>query len=89
MKDVTVNICNAAEKIESYPENIQKLVWRALHYQCEIKTRRSEFLRSPQPTAKDNEKLTKYIEVFRRTQQMIIKMCRKRDLKWIIIAEEN
>lgn len=84
MKDVTVNICNAAEKIGDYPDAIQKLVWRGLQYQCEIKTRRAESPRSP----KDYEKLTKYFEAFKQTQKLILKMCRKRDLRWIIIEQE-
>jgi len=76
-----VDVCNAAEKIKDYPEPIQKLVWRALHYQCEIETRRSKPLR----TSKDYEKLTKYIEAFRQTKKLIMKMCKKRNLRWIII----
>lgn len=78
---ITVNKWNASEKIEGYPEDIQKLVWRVLHYKCEIKTRQSM---SPR-TYKDYEKLTKYIETFRHTQQLIIKMCKRNNLEWIII----
>jgi len=78
---VTVNICNAAEKIEDYPEPIQKLVWRALQYKCEIEARRSMSLVSPT----HYEKLTKYIETFRHTQQLILKMCKKRNIVGIII----
>ncbi len=80
-KSVSVNICNAAEKIESYPETIQKLVWRALHYKCEIETRQSMLPTSP----KDYEKLTRYIEAFRQTQKLILKMCRRQKLRGIII----
>jgi hypothetical protein len=80
-KYVTVNICNAAEKIADYPEPIQKLVWRALHYKCEIGTRRSMSLSS----LKHCEKITKYIEAFRQTQKLIFKMCRRQKLIGIII----
>jgi len=85
LRGVTVNIRNAAEKIEDYPEIIQKLVWRALQYQCEIKTRQSESL----TTSKDYEKLTKYIEAFRQTQKLILKMCKKRNLRRIIIEKKG
>lgn len=78
---LTVNELNASEKIEGYPVAIQKLVWGALHYKCEIKARLSMSLRTP----KDYEKLTKYIETFRHTQQLIIKMCKRHNLEWIII----
>jgi len=80
-KEITVNECNAAEKIKGYPEAIQKLVWRALQYKCEIKARRS----MPMRTNEDYTKLTKYIETFRHTQQLIIKMCKRKNLGWIII----
>lgn len=80
-KCITVNICNAAEKIEEYPEAVQKLVWRALHYKCEIETRQSMPLSSPEHYVK----LTKYIEAFRQTQKLILKMCRRRKLRGIII----
>jgi hypothetical protein len=80
-KCVTVNICNAAEKIAEYPEAVQKLVWRALQYKCEIEARRSAGLITPE----HYEKLTKYIEVFRRTQKLIYKMCRKQNLRDIVI----
>ena len=80
-QSITVNICNAAEKIEEYPEAIQKLVWRALHYKCEIETRRSNTLN----TKEHYEKLTKYIEAFRQSQKLILKMCKKRKLKGIFI----
>ncbi len=36
---------------------------------------------------KDSEKLKKYVEVFRHTQQLIIKMCGRHNLKWNIIEE--
>lgn len=84
-KGVTVNICNAAEKIGDYPEAVQKLVWGALHYQCEIETRRSKSLRSLQPTAKDYEKLTEYFMALRQAQKLILKMCKKCNLGGIII----
>ena len=71
-KCLTVNECNAAEKIKDYPEAIQKLVWIALHYKCEINALQSMPLR----TYEDAEKLTKYIETFRQTQQLIFKMCK-------------
>lgn len=80
-KCITVNICNAAEKIEEYPEAIQKLVWRTLRYKCEIETRRSITLN----TTEHYEKLTKYIEAFRQSQKLIIKMCKKRNLGGIFI----
>lgn len=85
-KCLTVNECNAAEKIKDYPEAIQKLVWRALHYKCEINALQSMSLR----TSKDYEKLTKYIETFRHTQQLICKMCKRQNprcLRWIIIED--
>ena len=77
----TVNICTAAEKIENYPESIQKLVWRALHYKCEIETRLQQLIRS----SEHPEKLTKYIEAFRQTQKLILKMCKRQNLRGIII----
>ena len=80
-KEITVNECNAAEKIKDYPEAISKLVWRALHYKCEIKARRS----MPMRTNEDYTKLTEYIKTFRHTQQLIIKMCKRKNLGWIII----
>lgn len=80
-KCVTVNICNAAEKIADYREAIQKLVWRALHYKCEIETRQAMPMSSP----KLCEKLTKYIEAFRQTQKLIFKRCRRQKLGRIII----
>jgi hypothetical protein len=80
-KRVTVNICNATEKIEDYLEAIQKLVWRALQYKCEIDSRRSTGLITPE----HYEKLTKYIEAFRQTQKLIFKMCRRRNLGDIVI----
>jgi len=80
-KCITVNICNAAEKIENYPEAVQKLVWRALPYKCEIETRQSMSPTSPE----HYEKLTKYIETFRQTQKLILKMCRRQNLRGIII----
>lgn len=80
-KRVTVNICDAAEKIEVYPDTIQKLVWRALHYKCEIETRQAGYL----GTYKHCEKLMKYIEAFRHVQLTIIKMCKKRNFNPIII----
>ena len=66
-KQITVNICNATEKIEDYPEAIQKLVWRALQYKCEIDTRRSAGLITPE----HYEKLSNYIEAFRQSQKLI------------------
>ena len=80
-KCITVNICNAAEKIEEYPENVQKLVWRALHYKCEIETRRS----MPPTSSEHYEKLTKYIDAFRQTQKLILKMCMRQKFRDIII----
>lgn len=85
-KEITVNECNAAEKIKDYPEAIQKLVWIALHYKCEINALQSMSLR----TSKDYEKLTKYIEAFRHTKQLICKMCKRQNprcLRWIIIED--
>lgn len=84
-KILTVNIMNASEKIEEYPESIQKLVWRALQYKCEIDARRSSM--DSREYYKNCEKLTNYIEAFRHTQQLIIKMCKRHNLKWIIIGE--
>ena len=80
-KCITVNICNAAEKIEEYPEAVQKLVWRALHYKCEIETRQSMPLSAPEHYVKP----TKYIEAFRQTQKLILKMCRRQKLRGSII----
>ena len=77
-----VSARDAAQKIEKYPEAIQKLVWRALYYKREIKTRQ------PAPLGIQNgeyEKLTKYIVSFRHAQNLILKMCKKRDLKPILI----
>ena len=85
-KCLTVNECSAAEKIKDYPEDIQKLVWKALRYKCEINALRSTSLR----TYNDYERLTKYIDTFRNTQQLIFKMCKKqqhRCLRWIIIED--
>ena len=78
---ITVNICNASEKIEEYPEVIQKLVWRALHYKCEIETRQSITSNTPELY----EKLMRYIEAFRQSQTLILKMCKKRNLRGIFI----
>lgn len=78
-----INEYNAAEKIESYPESIQKLVWRALYYKNEIKTRLPMFYM----VCAEDEKLTKFIEAFRQTHQLILKMCKKQNLKRIIIEE--
>ena len=80
-QNITVNIRNAAEKIEEYPLAIQKLVWRALHYKCEIETRSS--IRPT--TQKFYEKLTKYSEAFKQTQKLILKMCKKYNFNGIII----
>jgi hypothetical protein len=78
---ITVNVCNAAEKIKNYPETIQKLVWRALHYKCEVNTR--------QPTSscshEDYMMFTEYVEAFRHAQQLIMKMCKSLGLGCIII----
>lgn len=82
----TVDMMNASELIGDYPESIQKLVWRALHYKCEIDARRSIDVRQ---YGKECEKLTKYVEAFRNTQQLIIKMCKRHNLKWIIIEEND
>ena len=73
---------DAAQKIEKYPDAIQKLVWRALYYKREIETRNSI------PFGTQNgeyEKLTKFIESYRHAQQLIIKLCKKQDLRPIII----
>ena len=78
---ITVNECNAAEKIKGYPETIQKLVWRALHNTCEINAR--------QPTSSSSHEdymmFTKYIEAFRQTQQRIMKRCKSLGLGCIVI----
>ena len=81
---ITVNICNAAEKIEKYPEAIQKLVWRALQYRCDIEVRQSM---SP-TTTKHYEKLAKYIEAFNQTQKLIEKICKRKNLTPIIIENK-
>ena len=80
-KQLIVNICSAAEKIEEYPITIQKLVWRALHYKCEIEARLSMNLTS----SKNSEKLTKYFEAFKQTQKLILKMCKRQNLRGIVI----
>ena len=80
-RNITVNIRNAAEKIEKYPVTIQKLVWRALHYKCEIETRSSMH----PTTQKFYEKLIKYNEAFNQTQKLILKMCNKYNFNGIII----
>lgn len=82
-KSIKVNICNDAEKIEEYPEAVQKLVCRALHYKCEIETRLSMSPTSPE----HYEKLTKYIEAFRQTQKLILKMCRRQSLGGLLLKE--
>ena len=70
-----------AEKIEKYPVAIQKLIWRALYYKCEIKTRNSM-----RPTThKYYEKHAKYTEAFKQTQKLILKMCKKYNINGIII----
>ena len=78
---ITVNICTAAEKIEAYPEAIQKLVWKALQYKCEIETRQSM---SP-ASSEHYKKLMKYIEAFRQTKKLILQMCKRQNLGEIII----
>ena len=78
---ITVNICNAAEKIAGYPEALQKLVWRALQYRCDIEIRQS----SSPTNIKHYEKLAKYIEAFNKTQKLIEKMCKRKNLPLIII----
>ena len=83
-QQIVINECTAAEKIESYPESIQKLVWRALYYKNEIRVRKAMFLRGNE----QDEKLAKFIEAFRRTQQLILKMCKRRNLEGIIIEEK-
>jgi len=82
-QQILVNECNAAEEIESYPESIQKLVWRALYYKNEIKARQSLFFKGNI----EDQKLTNFIEALRQTQQLILKMCKKRNLMRIIIEE--
>lgn len=81
---LTVNMLNAAEMIGNYPESIQKLVWKALHYKCEIDARQTIGSRR---YYKECEELTKYAEVFRPTQKLILKMCNRHNLKWIVIEE--
>lgn len=81
---ITVNIYNTAEKIEEYPVNIQKLVWRALHYKCEIEIRNSILPTTP----KHYEKLAKYKEAFKQTQKLILKMCAKYHFNDIIIESK-
>jgi len=81
---ITVNICNAAEKIEEYPKAIQKLVWRELQYGCDIEVRQSMF----PTTTKHYEKLAKYIEAFFQTQKLIEKMCKRKNLPPIIIENK-
>ena len=83
-QQLLINECNAAEKIECYPESIQKLVWRALYYKNEIRARKAMFLRG----CKQDDKLARYIEAFRHTQQLILKMCKRQDLEGIIIEEK-
>ena len=83
-QQLLINEGNAAEKIECYPESIQKLVWRALYYKNEIRARKAMFLRG----CKQDEKLARYIEAFRHTQQLILKMCKRHDLEGIIIEEK-
>ena len=82
---ITVNICNAAQKIEEYPIVIQKLVWRALYYKCEIETRNS----MPPTTLKYYEKLAKFIEVFNQTQKLILKLCVKYNFNDVIIENKK
>ena len=81
---ITVNICNAAEKIEEYSEAIQKLVWRALQYRCDIEVRQSI---SP-TTTKHYEKIAKYIEAFNQTQKLVEKICKRKNLPPIIIENK-
>ena len=78
---ISVNKFNAAVNIEEYPIAIQKLVWRALHYQCEIEIRNQ----MRPTTSKHYEKLTKYKEALKQTQKLILKMCTKYNFNDIII----
>ena len=82
-KQLIITDRDAAEKIEEYPDAIQKLVWRALYYKREIENRQPTTLGIIQNG--EYEKLTKYIESFRHAQNLILKMCKKWDLMPIII----
>ena len=79
---ITINDRTAAEKIGEYPEAIQKLVWRALYYKREIETRKSMTLGR---WSEENTKLSRYIDSFRHAQQLILKMCKRRNLRPIVI----
>ena len=82
---ITVNDRNAAERIERYPEAIQKLVWRALYYKREIETRQKS---GSWGWRHDDVKLTKFIESFKHVQQLILKTCKRQNLKQIVIDGE-
>jgi len=78
-----INKCNAAEKIENYPESIQKLIWRTFYFKSEIDTR----LQQLNISTKDLEKINKFIEAYNQTQRLILKMCKRQNIKGIIIEE--
>lgn len=80
---ITVNDRNAAVRIERYPEAVQKLVWRALYYKREIETRQKPG--SWMWRHEDDVKLSKFIESFKHVQQLILKMCKRRNLRLIVI----
>jgi len=83
VQHLTVNDRTAAEKMEEYPEAIQKLVWRALYYKREIETRQS----APWGRrCEDDATILKYIESLRHVQRLILKACKRQNLRPIVIA---
>lgn len=71
-------------KINSLPQDIQKLVWRALFYssQIEVYLRNCSLRRDCKPI----EKIEKYFEAFENIRRIIDKKCKKMGLEKIILC---
>ena len=72
------------EKIDNFPKDIQKLVWRALLYKSQIVEYKKEYIAKNDD--KILEKLIKYCEAFRNMQGILDRKCKRDGLKRIEIV---
>lgn len=73
------------QKIGTFPEDIEKLIWRALLYKSKIKIFEKEYKEKWNNYTFD--KLQEYKKAFINTRNIIKKQCKRKGLKIVNIVE--
>jgi hypothetical protein len=73
------------DKIGAFPQDIEKLIWRALFYKSQIKILEQEFTK--RGDLHTFEKLEEYRKAFQNTCKIINNQCKRKGLETVTIVD--